>query len=202
MRIDQVMLGDMVSNEEVGIYSAAVRIAEVWYFIPMSIVSSVFPSIIDIKKANEILYIDRLQKLYTLMTWLGISVAVPMTFFPDVVISLLYGENYKGAENILSISTWAGIFVAQGVARGKWMIVENLQKYTFWYVGGAAILNIILNFFLIPVYKAQGAAVATIISYFFSVIIFPLLINKTRSSAVQLIKSFNILYLYRAAKNV
>ena len=46
MRIDQIMLGQMLGSEAVGIYSAAVRISEVWYFIPMAIAASVFPSVI------------------------------------------------------------------------------------------------------------------------------------------------------------
>src|SRR3989442_528209 len=60
MRIDQVMLGEMKGAEAVGIYSAAVKLSEVWYFIPMAIVSSVFPSIIEAKKLSEKLYYDRI----------------------------------------------------------------------------------------------------------------------------------------------
>ena len=44
MKIDQIMLGQMVGDEAVGIYSAAVRVSEVWYFIPTTIVASVFPA--------------------------------------------------------------------------------------------------------------------------------------------------------------
>src|SRR5664280_1236230 len=39
MRIDQVMLEKMVGRREVGIYSAALRLSELWYVIPMIIVS-------------------------------------------------------------------------------------------------------------------------------------------------------------------
>lgn len=65
MKIDQVILGEMIDNKAVGIYSAAIRISEVWYFIPMAIVSSVSPSIIRVKKENEGLYYLRLQKLFS-----------------------------------------------------------------------------------------------------------------------------------------
>jgi len=53
MKIDQVMLREMAGNEAAGIYAAATRISEIWYFIPIIIVSSVSPAIIDAKKIGE-----------------------------------------------------------------------------------------------------------------------------------------------------
>ncbi|OYY58513.1 MAG: O-unit flippase, partial [Hydrogenophilales bacterium 28-61-11] len=64
MRIDQIMLGQMLGDEAVGVYSAAVRISEVWYFIPTAIIASVFPAIVAAKKHSETLYRQRLQNLY------------------------------------------------------------------------------------------------------------------------------------------
>ena len=64
-RIVQVMIRDMIGDKEVGIYSAAVKISEAWYFIPTIITMSVFPSIIDAKKISKNMYNERLQKLYT-----------------------------------------------------------------------------------------------------------------------------------------
>ncbi|MEO1187108.1 MAG: flippase, partial [Cyanobacteria bacterium J06636_27] len=53
MKIDQIMLGQMKGDSEVGIYSAAVRVSELWYFIPTAIVSSVAPSIYAAKEKSE-----------------------------------------------------------------------------------------------------------------------------------------------------
>ncbi len=73
MRVDQVMLGQLIGNEAVGIYSAAVRISEIWYFIPFVIVASVFPAIIETKKQSEDIYYERLQKLYDLMVVMAVA---------------------------------------------------------------------------------------------------------------------------------
>ena len=55
MRIDQVMLGKMIEDKsQVGIYSAAVRIAEMWAFVPNSIISSFKPVIMKYKGENII----------------------------------------------------------------------------------------------------------------------------------------------------
>jgi O-antigen/teichoic acid export membrane protein len=67
MRIDQVMIKNMLGDREVGLYSAAMRLVEVWYFIPMIITQSVFPAIVNAKKISEELYYTRLQKLYEMM---------------------------------------------------------------------------------------------------------------------------------------
>ena len=80
MKIDQVMIKEMMNVEAVGQYAAAVRLSEAWYFIPMAIASSLFPSIINAKKVSEKLYLERLQRLYSLMVWLAIAIALPMTF--------------------------------------------------------------------------------------------------------------------------
>lgn len=54
MRLDQVMLGYMFPNKGVlGIYSAAVRIAEMWYFVPMAVITSFRPVIMSTRKINE-----------------------------------------------------------------------------------------------------------------------------------------------------
>ena len=111
MKIDQVMIQEMMGSEAVGQYAAATRLSEAWYFIPMVVASSLFPAIINAKKQSEELYYARLQKLYDLMVWMAIAIALPMTFLSDWIINLLYGEQYSQAGSVLMIHIWAGIFV-------------------------------------------------------------------------------------------
>lgn len=198
MRIDQIMLGQMVGDEFVGIYTVAVNVSEAFYFIPIAIVASVFPAIIEAKKANRTLYYQQLQRLYDLMTLIALMVVIPMTFFSDELISLLFGQSYFDAGNILAIHIWAGIFVFLGVASGKWLVVEELQKYVLYRTAFGAIVNIVLNLVLIPKYGMQGAAIATVISQFVSVFsIF--VIQRTRISGFMMINSF---YIYKSARRI
>lgn len=164
MKIDQVMIKEMLNAEAVGQYAAAVRLSETWYFIPMAISSSLFPAILNAKKISEQLYYQRLQRLYTLMVWMAITVALPMTFLSDWIVALLYGNAYSQAGNILMIHIWAGVFVGLGVASSTWFMAENLQILAFWRTFSGMIINIILNMFLIQKYGAQGAAIATLLS--------------------------------------
>jgi len=164
MKVDQVMVKEMLGAEKVGQYAVAVRLSELWYFIPMLVCSSLFPAVVNAKKISELLYYKRLQSLYNLMMWSAVCVAIPVTFCSDWVVELLYGVEFHEAGAVLSIHIWAGIFVSLGVASGHWYITENLQKLAFLKTFLGMIVNILLNVFLIRIYGAIGAAIATLIS--------------------------------------
>lgn len=178
LKSDQVMLNQILGNEAVGQYAAAVRLSEAFYFIPIAVSISLFPALINAKD-NINIYNKRLQTLFSLLVWAAILIAVPMTFLSEFIIHLLYGEAYKEAGNILMLHIWAGIFVFLGEASTRWFINENLQKQLFYRTALGAMLNILLNYFFIKSYGAYGAALATIISQFFSVYIFNLFGKRT-----------------------
>jgi O-antigen/teichoic acid export membrane protein len=174
------MLGQMLDDESVGIYSAAVKISEVWYFIPMTIVASVFPSIIEAKKQGEARYYQRLQKLSGLMLLLALAGAIPMTFLSAWITDLLFGNAYQLAGSVLAIHIWSGLFVFLGLASGEWFIIEGLQKYYFYRTILGAFVNIGLNFIMIPKFGIIGAAWATVVAQLCSNILFNIFNRKTR----------------------
>lgn len=193
MKIDQVMIKEMLDTEAVGQYAAAVRLSEAWYFIPMVIASSLFPAIINAKKESEELYYARLQRLYDLMVWMAIVIALPMTFMSDWVVNLLYGEEYIQAGSVLMIHIWAGIFTFLGAANSKWIISENLMINGMIRTTVGAIVNVVLNYVLIQKMYIEGAAVATLISYFIANYFGLLFYSKTRYCFWQQTKSLNLL---------
>ncbi|MEA5618345.1 flippase [Cronbergia sp. UHCC 0137] len=168
MKIDQIMLGEMVGNEAVGVYSAAARISEVWYFIPMAIASSVTPSIFAAKEVSEALYYRRLEQLLRLLVLISIVIALPMSLMSGTLITMLFGNGYAEAGKILAIHIWASLFVFMGVATSSWFIAEGLSEFSLRRTLIGAITNIILNFLLIPGYGGVGAAIATVISQAFA----------------------------------
>lgn len=192
MRIDQIIIKEMLDDYEVGIYSAAVRLSEAFYFIPILITASLFPAILNAKKKNEKLYLSRMQKLYDLMVWIAIAIAIPVTLLSDWMVRLLYGPAYSEAGSVLMIHVWAGIFVFLGVASGRWFVAENLQMLYFWRVFNGMVINLILNFALITKYGIQGVAVATLLSYFMAGLLFDLFNIKTRRMFFAKLNSINI----------
>ncbi len=180
MRIDQIMIKEMLGEREVGLYSAAVRLSEAWYFVPTIITTSLFPAIVNAKKIDQKLYSQRLQRLVSVIVWMAIAIALPMTFLSNWVVGLLYGAAYSEAGPVLMIHIWAGVFVALGVTSSSWLLNENLQQIALYRTLSGAIANIILNLIFIPSYGVTGAAIATVISYMIAGFAFDLFSSKTR----------------------
>lgn len=169
LRIDQVMLGNMAGNEELGNYSVAVQIAEVWSFIPMVICSSFFPAFVKAESTSDELFYGHMQKLYGLMALLAYAAAVPVAFFSDTIIKLLFSSTYAKAGPLLAILVWAGVFTSLGAARNNLIVAKNWTRINLASIALGSAMNILLNLILIPKYGAMGAVVATFFSYWFAV---------------------------------
>lgn len=197
MRVDQIMLGKILGDDAVGIFSAAVRISEVWYFVPTAVVASIFPSIIEAKKQSEALYYRRLQKLYDLLIFFALLVALTVTFLSDWLVNMLYGYAYQQAGVLLAVHIWAGIFVALNVASGRWLIDQGYSLLALKRNLIGLTVNVSLNFYLIPIYGALGAANSTLFSFIFSAYISDLLSAKTRPVFFQKTKALFFYGAYR-----
>jgi O-antigen/teichoic acid export membrane protein len=200
MKIDQIMLGHMIGDEAVGVYSVALRISEVWYFIPMVIVASTFPSIIESKKRSEKQYYARLQKLFDLMIVISVGLALLATFLSTSIVILLFGEAYRDAGIILSIHIWAAVFVFLGVASSQWFIAEGRQVLGLQQTVIGAFVNVGLNLWLIPVYDTVGAALATIISYSVAAFFADAIYKETRKIFFMKVSALNPLAIYKRHK--
>lgn len=196
MRIDQVMIGNMLGNTQLGIYSVAVKLSESWLFLSMIIASSVFPAILNARKKSKKLYLNRMQTLYDSFTWFTIPIALIITFISPSIIRILYGNTYMGAATVLSILIWSGVFSFLGVASSQYLIAENLTKISFYRTTIGMVINVILNVILIPFYGIIGAAIATLISYGIATL-YILIPIKSRPTGLSLLRSFNIIGIIR-----
>jgi len=186
MKIDQIMIKELLGAEELGLYSAALKLSEFWYFIPLIITSSVFPAIVNAKISDEKIYHLRLQRLYALLFWAAIFIAVGTTFLSDWLINTLYGNAYQASAQVLRIKIWDGVFVFLGVASYRWFISQNLERLFLINTLFAVIVNISLNFWLIPKYGTVGAAFAGLIAQFFSVYLSNYFFAQTRDNFYRL----------------
>jgi len=169
LRIDQVMIGNMIGSGELGNYSVAVRISEVWYFIPIVFSSSVFPAVVKAEAVSEDLYYAHLQRLYSLMAFMAYAVALPVSVFAKHIIQILFSSAYTDAGPLLAILIWTGLFTSLGAARNVFIVSKNWTRVHLASIALGSALNIILNIILIPEYRAMGAVAATFISYWFAV---------------------------------
>jgi PST family polysaccharide transporter len=189
MRIDMLMLKMMQGDLAVGVYSAATKVSEVWYFIPTAIVSSVSPAIMRAKDNPELLY-NRLRKLFSLMTMTACVIGSIVALSSHVIVRALYSNSYSGAAPVLAIHIWASVFVFLGVAQSPWDITENLLRLSLYRTIAGAVINVVFNLILIPRYGAVGAAIATVISYAISSVFANALSSRTRPIFFMQIRSF------------
>lgn len=190
MQIDQVMIQNMLGSSAVGQYAAAVKLSEIWYLFPAVISASLFPAIINAKNISDEKYYSYFQKLYDGLVWFAIFISVAMTFAGDWLITFLYGLEYQTAGTVLKIHVWSSIFIFIGVASSKWFIIENLLKYSFYKALSGSILNVVLNYYMIPVYGIIGSAVATLLSLILADYFFNLFSSKTRITFILQTNSF------------
>lgn len=164
-KIDTVMLKWMSGSSEAGIYSAAASISESWYFIPVAIMTSIFPKLIELKNKNPENYQKALQKTLDVLFLIALVGAITATLLSSVVITTIFGKDYIQASNILIIHIWASPFIFMRALFSKWILIEGSTYYSLLTQGLGALLNIALNLLLIPEYGAVGAAISTLASY-------------------------------------
>jgi O-antigen/teichoic acid export membrane protein len=164
-RIDQVMIKQYLDVSSVGIYDVAVRIAEVWYFVPGLLVTSLFPAVVNAKKTETNLYLKRVKKLFILILSVSLLLIIPIYFASSWIIKSFFGTEYLAAIPVLKIYIWAGIGMAVGYVINHYFITENKTGLIFVINFFAMVLNVTLNVYLIPTYGISGAAIATFISY-------------------------------------
>lgn len=161
-RIDQVMLRQMVSSEEVGYYAVATRFAVFLGVIPILLVRSLTPSLVGAKKKSISLFLKRYQLLNDLVFWSTLAMTICIVIGAGWLITMLFGECYTRSSDILTILVWKGIFTAMGIASGQYILLTGLQKFVPLRQGLGCILNIGLNIWLIPIMGAVGAAWASL----------------------------------------
>ena len=165
LRIDQVMVKLYLGQTAVGLYAVAVKLSEIWYFIPGIICSSIFPAIINAKKTHEGIYLERLKKLYAFLGGIALLIALPTAILAPWIIKSLFGAQYSESVQILQIYVWSGIGVFLSTGINQYFIIENYLKTIFLYSLVSVVVNIVLNIILIPKIGLTGAAWATLISY-------------------------------------
>ena len=168
MRIDQVMIRNMLGLHEVGIYSAAVKIYESWIVLPYIITISLLPVIVRLKQSDEISYQHRLTQLFRLVIWMSVVAAVVVSLISEPLMVIAFGEEYRASAAVVNIVMWTAVFASIGSVSARYFNVEKMEKKIAVRTALAAVINVALNLALIPNYGINGAAIATLACTFFA----------------------------------
>lgn len=180
LRIDQVMLHRMVSDAALGQYVAAVKVSELFEFLPSALMSTIAPilsvSVADPERFKS--YIDRAFRYFTIF---AAGLCVFMSTGAGFIVHVLYGNRFSPAGPLLAVLIWSEIPVFFASVVINVLIARNQQNLLPVPTLVGAVVNVALNLILIPRYGALGASWATLVSYTLAWMACLLLFKQTRS---------------------
>lgn len=163
-QIDSIMLALMKDNSAVGFYSAAYKLLTVLIFIPSAVTSSLYPVFSKLHLTSKNSLIRYYKVSLKLMLIISIPISIGTTLLAEEIITWIYGNSYIQSVYALKILIWATIPIFTGHVFGTILNSINKQashtKITIW----GTIVNLVLNFILIPKFSYIGAGVATVIT--------------------------------------
>lgn len=166
LRSDQFFLKHLMGFGAVGVYSAATRLSEVFYMIPAAFAVTSLPVVTKSHDADKSQFERQMMLLMGMFFWFFVFVGLGTLVFADWGVRFLYGDKFEQAAGVLKIHIWAGISVGMNYFFSHWYVVKERSIYVVIGTGVGAVINLGLNAWLIPVMGIDGAAVATLISYF------------------------------------
>lgn len=181
-RIDQVMIGQFLTNSDVGYYAAAQKISEPLGFLPMIIMSSVYPVIVRTKEWSEEEYFNRLTNLYRLMFMLSVAICLPISVFSGPIVQLLYGDQFTMSSSILAFLIWTRFYAFYGVARSIFISTENLFRHALICSVSGVSVSILANYFLVQEIGVFGSIIATHAGFIVTIFVVDGLSKKTRNN--------------------
>lgn len=157
-RLDQFMIAKLLPSSDLGVYSAAARIAEAYLFVPALVATSFYPMLArDNTRNTAKLYFD-------LILFSALGTGAMVAVLAPFVIPLLFGEQFKDAVPLLNIMIISTLFSVMGSACTNYMIINNRPYVRLIRTALGLLTNVVLNLLLIPRVGIIGAAYATLIS--------------------------------------
>lgn len=164
LRIDQIMIREMLGERELGIYAAALPLSQIWSVIPSALLTSLWPFVSRKKSQGEAAYQEAVVKIFRLFAIIALAGAVLTAIASPWLIGMLYGAQYQPAALILSIHVFVNFFVFQNLAQNLWVINNNVQRVVLPSTLLAAIISVGTNVLLLGRYGIVGAACAIVLT--------------------------------------
>ncbi|MDB2675118.1 flippase [Flavobacteriales bacterium] len=160
-KVDLFMLANMSSSDQVGIYNIALKLSMLSYMGLMAINSIAAPKFSEIYSSGDL---DALKKIVQQSTktifWISLPVLTLLILFPEFILSM-FGEEFKIASFTLIILSVGKMVSAISGSVGTFLQMVGKQKVFQNILIFAAVVNIVLNYFLIPSHGIGGAAIAS-----------------------------------------
>lgn len=195
-QMDKMMIKYYLGEKEIGIYSIGVALSSIFAILIGPIQNSIYPKMLELYKKNKEEYYKFYLKVNTIVTYLYLILAVISIFVMKCLFKYVYSTEYNGAIMVYSILTISVLVKANAIFQMSHMVIKNITKKSFYKTLTGLIMNTILNMILIPKYGINGAAIATTITHFMTLICMDCFITEYREHFFMQVKSFNIFNIF------
>lgn len=163
---DRYIIGYFLGASSVGIYSASYTLGNVMSFFYAPIALILFPAITDLYENNNIHEV-KMHLKYTLKFFL--MVAIPslfgLTILSKSLLGILTTSKFIGAYMVVPIIALGALLFSMGNLFSDVLILFKKTKIISLVFGSSALINLIINIFLVPVIGILGAAIATLVTF-------------------------------------
>lgn len=196
-RCDSIMVGNMLSNEDLGIYAIAVKLISVVQIGIAPIRESIYPKMIELYSSNKKQYENRYIQITAILTWIYIVGVLTSFIILPYAFKLLEPE-YMKAFPIYQVYVISSFFMYNaGLRAGHYTLIGRGSVLMYSQII-SVILNIILNYALIKNIGMLGAAIATVITQGVSLLVSNIFFGKNgREVFVWQIKGLNPFYIFK-----
>lgn len=198
MKVDQVMIKSMLGEEQLGIYSVGIKLVDAFFFIPQAVTTGLLPYFAKQYIEKQTLFWTRYEQFASVLNLVAYMYVIVMAVLGKWMIHFLYGEEYAEAYRILIVTIWTVIPVCMGCVRGIYFSIMEYSGWSFFFSIVAAVMNMLLNYLMIPVFGAWGAAIASVISYWVQGVMLTFISPKLRHmSKVQWKSLYGFIFLMK-----
>jgi len=169
-KLDTILLSILKDSSQVGIYNAAYKVIENFTFFPSMIIGLVMPLMarnIFLDKKKFQLLSNETMKVFLLLV---VPLVIGTIFLSDQVINLIAGPEFQESAIVLRILIFSLAFIFFGNFFNNVLIAGNQQKKLMLVLSLAAIFNISINLFMIPMFSYYGAAFVSVFTEFLVVL--------------------------------
>ncbi|MBS0967375.1 flippase [Chimaeribacter arupi] len=183
-RIDQVMLESMVGAHAVGLYSAATTLCYAWTFVPMALITSLMATVVGARDADE--QADMIRMLFLIILIVMLPIVGFYLLFGGQLLTMLFGAGFSEASAIVPLCTFTALCSVLGTLSMRVMVLYSGYRFIAFKMPLVALVNIALNWMLIPRYGIAGAAMSTLVAEFLSFFLFNIFFRKGKITVLQL----------------
>jgi PST family polysaccharide transporter len=183
-RISHLMLKSLSTFDQLGYYAVAFQMFTVLNFLPNSILSVIYPRLVQLHRDNLQRYTEAVRKTYMVITLGGLVVCAAVFLLISPIVALAFGPKSAPVAPIAIAMAVANLFIFSGSVRHQVIYIEHKPIYHVYNTGIGICVLIPLNLLLIPYKGALGASISVAVACLFSAVLSSWIIPALRQTGI------------------